>query len=180
MDILIACEYSGVISQAFRDKGHNAWSCDLLDTEGDSRYHIKDDVMNHLNNGWHMVIAHPPCTRICVAGLYWLYKRNLWTDMIKACEFFNAFKGCADKVVIENPAPHRHALELIGKYDDIIHPWMFGDPWNKLTCLWLENVPPLMRTLVNPTRGNWHENNSSKERSRTFPGIARAMAEQWG
>ena len=119
--ILIACEFSGRVREAFRRKGWDAWSCDLLPTDI-SGQHIQGDVLAHLDDGWDMMIAHPPCTRLCNSGVCWLEKRNLWNDMIHGASFFKRFIDAPiPKIAVENPIPHRYALEIIGrKYDQII------------------------------------------------------------
>lgn len=188
MKIIVGCEYSQVVTKAFRERGHEAYSCDLMDTEGNPAWHIKDDILNHLDDGWDMGIFHPPCTRICNSGVRWLDERNLWDEMRQAAEFFKTLMNSnIPKRALENPIPHRYALEIIGrKYDQIIQPYHFGDPESKATCLWLFNLPPLFAKfsggegirqsvfLTSPGE------NRAKIRSRTFNGVAQAMATQWG
>jgi hypothetical protein len=181
----VACEFSGIVRDAFTAKGWDAWSCDLLPSEK-SGQHIQDDVLKHLDEGWDMMIAHPPCTRICNSGVCWLQKRNLWNQMQESAEFFKALLTCKiPRIAVENPIPHKYALEIIGrKYDQIIQPWQFGHGETKATCLWLKSLPKLVPTnivsgrmqrshLESPSPDRW------KNRSRTYPGIASAMAEQW-
>jgi hypothetical protein len=141
-----------------------------------------------------LAICHPTCTRLTNAGVRWLHERNLWTEMEAGAEFFNTFKGCAPRVAIENPVMHRYARALCGPFTQSVQPWQFGDPQFKRICLWLENLPPLVDTnrLTPPRPGTAEHKAWSKvhrappgpdrwrERSRFFPGVAAAMAEQWG
>jgi len=186
LKILIACEFSGIVREAFKQKGHDAWSCDILDTEI-SGQHIQGDVLEILNDGWDMMIAHPPCTRLCNSGVMWLEKRNLWDDMYKGAMFFKMLLNVnIPRICIENPIPHKYAIEIIGrKYNQIIQPWMFGHGDTKATCLWLKNLPPLMATkIVTGREQRLYKLPPSKDRAKirsiTFPGIAKAMAGQWG
>lgn len=184
MRVLVACEFSGIVRDAFAARGHDAWSCDILPTEREGN-HILGDVLKHLD-GWDLMIAHPPCTRLCNSGVRWLKERNLWIEMEAACLFFLALaQAPIPKIALENPIPHKYAREIIGRYQQRIHPWLFGEPDTKATCLWLKNLPPLMATMIETGRNakcfmqspgpqRW------KERSRTYKGIANAMAEQWG
>ena len=200
MRVLVACEFSGIVRDAFTARGHNAWSCDLLPTEKPGN-HIQDDVLKHLDEDWDLMIAHPPCTYLCNSGVRWLYNedktpnKERWGTMQAAGKFFSMLKHSSpEKIVIENPIPHRFAAEIIGEYDQRIHPWMFGDPYVKSTCFWLKGVPPLLPTHAEFT---WFAKSAPieridqchketpgpdrwKKRSRTYPGIAEAMAEQWG
>jgi hypothetical protein len=182
--VLVACEFSGIVRDAFADRGHDAWSCDLLPSERKGN-HIQDDVLRHLD-GWDLMIAHPPCTRLCNSGVRWLAARDLWADMYEACLFFlSLLQAPVPRVAIENPIPHKYARGIIGRYQQRVHPWLFGDPDTKATCLWLKNLPPLMATIIEtgrnpkcfrapPSLERW------KNRSRTYQGIANAMAKQWG
>ena len=197
MKILVACEYSGRVRSAFRGMGHDAWSCDLLAAEDDSSYHIHGDVLSVLNHNWDLMVAHPPCTYLTNSGVSWLHKRpERWELLNDGAAFFKALLNAPiPKIAIENPIMHGYAKELIGgvKQSQVIHPWMFGHAEQKATCLWLKNLPLLMPTnnvkaqmmqlpdnerqrlhYLPPTPDRW------KERSRTFTGIANAMAEQWG
>jgi hypothetical protein len=191
MRVLVACENSGRVAAAFRARGHNAWSCDLEPCEDPDSNHYHGDVRGVLHQSWDLIIAHPPCTRLCNSGVRWLAERDLWCDMLNACEFFNLFKGAAPKVCIENPIPHGYARDQIGRPTQIIQPWQFwaGEPGageSKATCLWLENLPKLVPTTPDePGRHQacWRMGPSperTRERSRTYQGIANAMAEQWG
>ncbi len=186
MKVLVACEFSGIVRDAFARRGHDAWSCDLLPTEIPGN-HIQDDVLKHLDEGWDLMIAHPPCTRLCNSGVCWLGKRNLWAEMEQAGQFFRLLlEAEIPRVAVENPIPHKYALNIIGrKYDQAIQPWQFGHGETKATCLWLVNLPILLPTSVVEGRAqrSHHEPPSPdrwKNRSRTFTGIAEAMAEQWG
>lgn len=188
MRVLVGCEYSGRVRDAFRSRGHDAWSCDLLDCEGDPKYHIKGDILALLGDGWDLMVAHPPCTRLCNSGVAWLAKRDLWGDMREGAAFFKAlYNAPIPKVAIENPIQHKYAIEAhgCGKASQIIQPWMFGHGETKATCLWLRGLPLLAATnLVSGREQRLHRLPPSpdrwKERSRTYQGIANAMAEQWG
>lgn len=191
MRVLIACEESQVVCKSFRERGHEAYSCDIQDCSGGyPEWHIKDDVLNHLNDGWDMMIAHDPCTYQCNSGVRWLYEREgRWDLLKKSCEFtLQLLNAPIDKISRENPIPHKYAIQFIGrKYDQIIQPGDFGDPYTKATCLWLKKLPPLMATNIIPINERIaavHLEPPSKERtkkrSKTYPGIAKAMAEQWG
>ena len=194
MKVLIACEESQAVTKAFRAKGHEAYSCDIQPCSGGHpEWHIHDDVTKHLDEGWDLIIAHPVCTRLTNSGVCWLAKRNLWDEMRAGAEFFNIFKGKAPKVAIENPIPHKYAREIIGRYSQIIQPWMFGHTEKKATCLWLEGLPELKETnnvkaetdaLPKSESQKIHylppSADRAKLRSKTYQGIAEAMAEQWG
>lgn len=188
MRVVIHCEESGIIRDEFEKKGHDAWSCDILPRPGK---HICDDARNHLK-GWDLMIAHPPCTRLCNSGVYWLAKRDLWKEMEEAARFFvELLNAPIPKKAVENPIPHKYALAIIGrKYDQIIQPFEFGHPERKATCLWLNGLPPLMPTAImelpkeKSKSQRLHYLPPSPERamlrSKTYSGIAKAMAEQWG
>jgi hypothetical protein len=188
MKVLVACEFSGIVRDAFKARGHDAWSCDLLSTEKTGQ-HIQGDVLNHLNEGWDLMIAHPPCTYLCNTAVSWFYRRpERWNKLPDARNFFyKLLNADISKICIENPIPHKYFYdnEKIRKYDQIIQPWMFGHGETKATCLWLKNLPKLQPTkimtdrkqrifLERPGNERW------KNRSRTLHGIATAMAEQWG
>jgi hypothetical protein len=192
MKILVACEESQVVCIAFREKGHEAYSCDILDCSGGHpEWHIKDDVLKHLNDGWNLVIAHPPCTYLANSGVRWLYKPGLgfegerYLNMCRAAWFFRKFVKYAitgKRIVIENPIPHKYAK--LPPYHQIIQPWMFGHGETKQTCLWLYGLPNLIPTNIVEGREQkiWRMPPSperAKLRSKTFPGIANAMADQW-
>jgi len=189
MRVLIACEYSGRTRQAFRDRGHDAWSCDLLPSEDNSPYHVQGDVLPMLREPWDLVIAHPPCTRLCNSGVRWLAERNLWDEMREGAEFFLAcLSANAPMVAVENPVMHGHARRIIGRGPDFtVQPWQFGDNFKKRTAFWTRGLPPLKPTSdldgksavaevhnASPGPNRW------KERSMTYPGLARALAAQWG
>ena len=185
--ILVACEFSQVVTKAFRDIGYEAYSCDILPTEGNPEWHIQADVLGCLHDGWDMMIAFPPCTYLCNSGVRWLRDNpDRVTKMIAACQFFNQLLNAPmHYIAVENPIQHKYARQFIRRPDQIVQPFHFGDRQSKATCLWLKNLPPLMaafsggegirqdcfRTAPSPDRG--------KIRSRTFPGIARAMVGQW-
>lgn len=184
MKILIACEESGTVRDAFRRLKHDSYSCDIL--PNNSPYHIQDDVLNHLNEDWDLMIAHPPCTRLCNSGVMWLNKRDLWDELDEGVKFFNKLKFAnIEKICVENPIPHKYARKHIGKYSQIIQPWQFGHGETKATCLWLKNLPKLKPTDIVEGREQRLHNlppseDRAKLRSQTYKGIANAMAEQWG
>ena len=189
MRVLIACEESQRVCIAFRERGFEAYSCDVISCSGGHpEWHIKDDVLKHLDDGWDLMIAHPPCTRLANSGVRWLNERNLWDEMRQGCEFFNKIKAARiNRKCLENPIPHKYAVELIGKYTQIIQPHYFGDKESKATCLWLFGLPQLKRIhfidKAELKQSTWREPPSKERqaiRSKTFPGIARAMATQWG
>lgn len=181
MRVLIACEFSGIVRNAFISMGHDAWSCDLLPTERNGP-HIQGDVLLHLNDGWDLMIGHPPCTYLSVSGARWFKNRK--QEQNKALQFVQALMDAKIKrIAIENPISV--ISTRIRKPDQIIQPWMFGHGETKATCLWLKNLPLLKPTNIVPGRKNRvHLASPSpdrwKERSRTLQGIADAMAEQWG
>lgn len=186
MRVLIACEFSGTVRDAFIRRGYDAVSCDLLPTEAPGP-HVQGDVLAILDQGWDMLIGHPPCTRLCNSGVSWLDKRNLWDEMRAGAEFFKVLLNAPiDRIAIENPIPHKYAVEIIGRnYDQRIQPHFFGHGESKATCLWLKNLPPLMSTSLSTGREQRLHRlppgpNRWKERSKTYQGIADAMAEQWG
>lgn len=237
--VLVACEFSGAVRDAFTARGHYARSCDLLPTEAmqpvvfagdlplcdccgeepwcpiheehygdcvcvgpteDEAEYAGDDTIlgaRHLSGdlfsidfareGFDLLIAHPPCTRLTNSGVRWLDERNLWAEMYEAADFFRRILDLpVPRIAVENPIPHRYALERIGrKYDQIIQPWQFGHGETKATCLWLKGLPKLQPTNVvsgreqrihklPPSADRW------KLRSMTYQGIADAMADQWG
>lgn len=202
MRVLVACEFSGIVRDAFAARGHDAWSCDLLPTERPGN-HIQDDVLKHLDEGWDLMIAHPPCTYLTLAGNKW-FKPEYQTRFPRrhaqreeAADFFMRLaKAPIKRVAIENP------VGIMGKRfrrpDQIIQPCWFGAPVRKSTALWLWNLMPLwVGRCVDPeldhfpsgnSQSKWHTETGhikdaserSRARSRTFPGIAQAMASQWG
>lgn len=184
MRVLIACEFSGIVRDAFIKKGHDAVSCDLLYSERPGP-HIKGNVLKLLKDKWDLVVAHPPCTYLCNSGVRWLFEENgRWEKMVLASEFFNRFLELDTKVCVENPIPHRYA-KLKWGYNQIIHPYQFGHIETKSICLWLKDLPPL--TPTTPYNNKRYESisqegpstNRTRNRSRFFNGIAQAMAAQW-
>jgi len=181
MKVLVACEFSGIVRDAFARRYHNAWSCDLLDTEKAGN-HIKDDVLNHLDVNWDLMIGFPPCTYLAVSGARWFKYHQ--TEQEKALLFVTKLMNAnIPKICIENPISI--ISTKIRKPDQIIQPWMFGHGETKATCLWLKNLPKLVPTkIVDGREGRvWKESprpDRWKNRSRTFQGIAEAMASQWG
>jgi len=191
MKILIACESSGIVRDAFRAYGHDAWSCDLKATERPGP-HIQGDVLAYLNDGWDMMIAHPPCTHLSVSGAHLFAAKRADGRQQSAIGFFMLLAGAKIKYkAVENPVSIMSTLWR--KPDQIIQPWMFGHPESKKTCLWLTNLPKLVPTdvLTLPECGYWanqtpsHQNKLGPSaeratiRSRTYWNIALAMAEQW-
>jgi len=180
MKILIACEYSGIVREAFSNKGHDAWSCDILPTEIPGN-HIQGDVLNVLNDGWDMMIAFPPCTHLCVSGARWF--KNKQKEQKEAIEFFMTLANAnINKIAIENP------VGIISnrwrKPDQIIQPWQFSHGETKATCLWLRGLPLLKPTnIVKGREARIHKMPPSKDRGKlrslTYQGIADAMADQW-
>lgn len=190
MKVLVACEYSGKVREAFRKLGHDAWSCDLLPSDDDSPYHIQGDVLDILGDGWDLMVAHPPCTHLAVSGAAHFHKKL--KEQREAIQFVRKLLNAPiDHIALENP------VSVISSYirpaDQTIHPWQFGHPEQKSTCLWLKNLPLLYPTKVvreymltlpvnerertryaPPSKDRW------KLRSETFQGIADAMASQWG
>ena len=192
MKVLVACEYSGIVRDAFAAKGHNAWSCDILPTESPGN-HYQGDVLEHLDKGWDLMIAHPPCTYLSNAGARYLYpKGKLNEDRyklgLKAKEFFMAlYNAPINKICVENPISSR--IFALPKYTQTIQPYEYGHPVQKKTCLWLKNLPELKPTNIIYKRqstkipGNWFNKGGKdrqKNRSKFFTGIAEAMADQWG
>ena len=205
MRILIACEYSGVVRNAFMAKGHDVISCDLLPSEDDSPYHYQGDVRDLLGQQWDLLIGHPPCTYNTLAGIRWMYHPddthleasqrrrhpnypNRMDDFLAGVEFFNLLKSAPiPRICLENSQPHGLAMKHIGRSRQIAQPWMFGEPYTKGAHLWLKNLPLLKPTHskedyekifaachhASPGPDRW------KERSRTYKGIAEAMATQW-
>ena len=161
MRVLVACEYSGRVRDAFINMGHDAVSCDLLPTEVDGP-HIQGDVLEVINDNWDLMVAHPPCTYITNAGVRHLHStpskngklpkihgQERWKLMYQACDFFNTLQNCdIPKICIENPVPHKYARERIGNYTQIIQPWQFGHGETKKTCLWLKGLPKLVPTNI--------------------------------
>ena len=190
MNVLIACEFSGIVRDAFRARGHNAWSCDLMPSESrEGGYHLEGDVQWWLTPEkiaewqWDLMIAHPPCTHLAVSGARWFPAKRADGSQQRAIDFFMAMVNAPiARVAIENPICIMS--RLYRKPDQIIQPWMFGHGETKATCLWLKNLPKLTPTNIvegrearvykmPPSENRW------KERSKTLSGIANAMADQW-
>ena len=196
MKVRIACEYSGTVRDAFLRRGHDAMSCDLLPTDAPGP-HYQGDVSDILNDGWDLMIAHPPCTYMTNSGVTWLHRDpTRWEKLDEAAAFFSTLLNAPiPRIAIENPIMHKYAKERIGgiKQTQVIQPWMFGHMEQKATCLWLKGLPALTPTnnvkeqmlqlpanerqrlhWLPPSPDRW------KIRSATYKGIAEAMAEQWG
>lgn len=208
MRVLVACEFSGMVREAFKKKGHDAWSCDLLPTEIPSKKHIQDDVLQWLDKKWDLMIAHPPCTYLANSGIGW-FNEERWGEKARirkvkrkeAKDFFlKLYNAPIKKVAIENPVGYMNSH--FRKPDQIIQPYFFGDPHIKGTHLWLLELPlltydksvqkpePLYSHLRHPSK-NYKGGELKKRyftdvirdphlRSKTFQGIANAMASQWG
>ncbi len=181
MRVLVACEFSGIVRQAFEDHGHEAWSCDLLETEGNPAWHYQCDVRDVLDDGWDMLLAFPPCTYLCRSGAQWWPSRQ--AEQKEAIEFFMMLVNHETPMIaVENPIGLMS--RLYRKPDQIIHPWWFGEGVTKATCLWLKNLPALYPTNIieDPKPGvvNTGKADRWKKRSRTYKGVAEAMASQWG
>jgi hypothetical protein len=182
MRVLVACEYSGRVRDAFRRRGHDAWSCDLLECEADPRWHYQAPVEEVLGRGWDLMIAHPPCTHLAVSGSRHFHRKE--REQAEALDFVRLLMDApVPRWCIENPVSV--ISSAIRPPDQIIQPWQFGHGETKATCLWLQNLPRLKSTdvvegreprvhMMPPGPNRW------KERSRTFEGIAEAMGEQWG
>lgn len=183
MNVLVACEFSGVVRNAFRARGHNAWSCDLLPAEDGSEFHLQTDALHAANNSMlDLLICHPPCTHLAVSGARWFKDKQV--EQAAALMFVRNLLGAPiPRIALENPISI--ISSRIRKPDQIIQPWQFGHGEVKATCLWLKNLPKLVPTSIvegrtprvhyaSPGPDRW------KERSRTLTGIADAMAEQWG
>ena len=195
MRVLVACEYSGKVRDAFIAMGHEAMSCDLLPTDVPGP-HYQGNVFDIINDGWDLMVAHPPCTYLTNAGVSWLYrKEGRWEQMRDGAEFFKKLlEADIPRIAVENPIMHKYAKEIIGQSQtQIVQPWMFGHMEQKATGLWLKNLPPLKETnnvkkemleLPSNVRQRLHYLPPSpdrwKLRSETFSGLAQAMAEQWG
>lgn len=188
---MIACEFSGVLRRAFSVRGFEAWSCDLLPASDGSTRHIQGDAITAIRSRrWALVIAHPPCTRLCNSGVRWLHERGLWRDLVEGAAFFNRVREAASQSAgvwaIENPTPHGYARDLIGAPSFAVQPYHFGSPESKRTCFWVCGLPPLMPTTphARPTKASCHKAPPTADRgalrSVTDPWIADAIATQWG
>ena len=196
MKVLIACEESQAVCKAFREKGHEAYSCDIQDCSGGHpEWHIKGDVLPLLKEKWDLIIAHPPCTFLSNAGARFLYPKGVLNEErlakgMEAKEFFmTLYNADCPRIAVENPIPSK--VYGLPEYTQTIQPWMFGHPVQKKTCLWLKGLPLLQPTDIVPegqrqstkVAGNWFNKGGKdrqKNRAKTFEGIAKAMAEQWG
>jgi len=199
--VLVACEFSGTVRRAFAARGHDAWSCDLTPAEDGSNKHIVGDARDLLDDGWDLLmVAHPPCTRLCNSGVRWLSGPppgrtvdEMQAELRDAAALFSTFWNAPiDRICIENPVMHRHAKALIENYREpaqSVQPWQFGHGETKRTCFWLKNLPNLEPTDIVEGRearvhrhSGWgrHGEMRARERSRFFAGIAEAMADQWG
>jgi hypothetical protein len=199
--VLIACEESQTVCKAFRAKGFEAYSCDIQDCSGGHpEWHLKGDVLQHLDKGWDLIIAHPPCTYLSKAGARWLYaggqiNQARLAQGLAAKAFFNAMLNADCRfIAVENPTPMK--IYDLPEHTQAIQPWQFGHPYSKRTLLWLKNLPQLIPTNIVPDfkpylpsntggkkRGQSYSigiSKSAKESSKTFAGVADAMAEQWG
>ena len=201
--VLVACEFSGIVRDAFREEGYDAVSCDLRETERNPEYHIQRDVLELIEERgeeFDLMVAHPPCTYLSNSGVRWLYeKEKRWQDMIEGGVFFRKLLNC-DKIphiAVENPIMHKWGKKVAGienhpdELKQRVQPWQFGEPEKKAVCLWFKNLPKLEETdnvkdvvdslpKEEAQKKYWMGSNSSKERSRFFEGIAEAMAKQWG
>ncbi len=195
--VLIACEFSGTVRDAFLAEGHDAWSCDLLPAETNSNRHIQGDAREILHMGWDLlIVAHPPCTRLCNSGVRWLSvppvgktMEDMQRELREGADLFSAFLNAPiERICVENPVMHKHAKALITNYvpaAQSIQPYEYGHGESKRTCLWLKNLPKLVPTdIVDGRTQRVHRMSPGpdrwKERSRFFPGVAKAMAQQWG
>lgn len=204
MKVLVACEYSGRVREAFRKLGHDAWSCDIIPSDDNSPYHIQDDVLKHLDEGWDLMIAHPPCTYLANSGVQHLWagrkKENgknsaRWKQMEEGRDFLlTLLNAPIARIAVENPTPHRYAE--LPSYTQAVHPYYFGEEAQKRTCLWLKGLQPLVATNIvgkgeqyigkdgRPNGSKWYQlppgKDRWKHRSTTFQSIADAMAAQWG
>lgn len=195
--VLVACEFSGTVRREFAALGHDAWSVDLLPADDRSNKHIVGDVRDYLNEGWDLLmVAHPPCTRLCNSGVRWLSTPppgrtldEMWRELDEAADLFSTlWNARIPRKCIENPVMHKHAKARIRNYREFtqsVQPWQFGHGECKRTCFWLDNLPPLVPTnivegreqrihMLPPGPERW------RERSRFYSGIAKAMAQQWG
>ncbi len=178
--VLIGCEFSGVVRDAFIQRGHDAVSCDLLPSEAPGP-HIQDDVRDHLRDGWDLMVAHPPCTHLAISGARWFKARP--GEQVAALGLVRLLLAAPIKhIALENPVG---IISRLRAPDQIIQPWQFGHGETKATCFWLRNLPPLRPTrVVEGREARVHRMapgpNRWAERSRTLPGIAAAMADQWG
>lgn len=200
MKVLVGCEYSGRVREAFRSLGHDAWSCDLIESSDNSPFHIQKDVLEVVNYcNWDLAIFHPPCTYLSRAGARWLYPKgqlnqDRYLKLLEGRKLFMELLNCdIPKIAIENPTPFK--IANLPEPSQIIQPYHFGDPYSKRTLLWLKGLEPLVPSNIVESNGSWLPSNTSGFRknqksqkgfsnagdySLTFQGIAHAMANQWG
>lgn len=189
MRVLIACEYSATVRDAFRRLGYDAWSCDILPCDGDPKYHYQCDISEVIDKGWDLMIAHPPCTHLAVSGAKHFKEKIADGRQQAALDFVQKLMNAPiEMICIENPVSI--ISSKIRKPDQIVQPYQFGDPSRKTTCLWLKNLPPLKHTkVVVPNLKTYKDGStfsadygwsSNHKRNKTYQGIADAMAEQWG
>ena len=199
MRVLVACEFSGIVRDAFIAEGHDAISCDLLPTERPGP-HIQGDVRPLLQEPWDLVVAHPPCNYLSNVNSLWGHEARDWFPVRQkeSIKFFLECLNVSSRVAVENPTMLGSARKVIGPPSDVVQPYEFGDGYSKRTCLWLRGLPPLMRTCIVPHK-NWvtlragvkerhhgstqlatKDDKTKHDRSRFWPGIAAAMAKQWG
>ena len=184
MRVIVACEYSGRVRESFRKIGHDAWSCDILESEDDSEFHIQTCIEDVINDGWDLMMAHPPCTHLAVSGARHFKAKQESGVQQEALDFVRLLlEADIPKIALENPISI--VRSKIRKPDQIIQPWQFGHGETKATCLWLKGLPKLVPTnIVEGREQRIHKMPPSptrwKERSRTYQGIADAMAQQWG
>jgi site-specific DNA-cytosine methylase len=184
MRVLVACEFSGIVREAFHLRGHDAWSCDLMESEKRG-FHYQCDVRQVLNREWDLLIAFPPCTHLAVSGARWFPQKRADGRQQEGIDFFMVMVNASiERIAVENPVGIMSSIYR--KPDQVVQPWMFGHGETKATCLWLKNLPPLLPMYeinsgreqrvhkMSPGPDRW------RERSRTFTGIANAMADQWG
>jgi len=184
MKILVACEFSGKVRDAFIKRGHDAWSCDILPAKGN---HIQGDALKILDQDWDLMVAHPPCTYLCNSGVCHLHTdKSRWAKMRDGAKFFKRLLDAnIPKIAIENPIMHKYAVEIIGRrQDQLVQPWQFGHGETKATCFWLKNLPKLAPTnIVEGREQRLHKLPPSKDRamlrSITYQGIADGIAAQW-
>lgn len=204
MRVLVGCERSGVIRREFRQRGHDAWSCDLAPADDNDPHHLQCDVLTILDDRWDLAIFHPDCTYLANSSVQWLWRQPKkpkpgvlygpprWKALDEACAFFRRLLDAPiPRLACENPIPHRYAVERLGRsYDQLIQPYQFGHPEMKATCLWLKGLPPLQPTQIVELPDKQSEAQRifhmrpSEERSRlrsiSYQGIGAAMADQWG
>lgn len=198
MKVLLACEESQIVAEQFALRGHDVMSCDIEFPGALGLPHYFGDIADILYDGWDLMIGFPPCTRLTNSVIWYIKQNNLYHEVETAAKFFNLLLNAPiEKIAMENPIQHGEARKYIRKYNQTIQPYNFGDDASKATCIWLKNLPPLENTEYiqprivngkkrwsNQTDGGWNKLPPSadrgKLRSKAFPGISKAMAEQWG